>query len=283
MSGPSTFDSSVPGRPSLVARLFWTGTAGCGIGLWYGPLGFAACGLGLVLVVAHHLDRPRRFRARVARISRRHAGTLALRRRQECFVDAYGNLIEDGWLRERDYFVARTILPALPGRYADLAAARGAEILDIVERVAGSVDLPDEDEAPEDGVDYERFCAARLTGAGWRTHATPASGDQGADIVATRAECRLVVQCKRYGKPVGNAAVQEAAAACRYWSADRAAVVTNAGFTPAARKLAQATGVLLLHHDDLDGLVPSDLGPSNLGPSDLAPPARRSRRAGVRG
>ncbi len=76
--------------------------------------------------------------------------------------------------------------------------------------------------------------------------------------MAVRAGFRLVVQCKRLSKPVGNAAVQEVAAALRYWSGDRAAVVSNAGFTPAARRLAQATGVLLLHHDALDDLDPAE-------------------------
>ncbi len=65
---------------------------------------------------------------------------------------------------------------------------------------------------------------------------------------------RLVVQCKRYAKPVGNGAVQEVVAARSYWHADWAAVVSNAGFTPAARKLAAATDVLLLHHDALTEL-----------------------------
>jgi hypothetical protein len=37
-------------------------------------------------------------------------------------------------------------------------------------------------------------------------------------------------------------------AARSYWNADHAAVVSNAGFTRAARKLAAATDVLLLHH-----------------------------------
>ena len=72
--------------------------------------------------------------------------------------------------------------------------------------------------------------------------------------MAVRDGLRLIVQCKRLAKPVGNAAVQEAAAALRYWAGDRAAVVSNAGFTPAARRLAAATGVLLLHHDALDDI-----------------------------
>ncbi|GJE58192.1 restriction endonuclease [Methylobacterium trifolii] len=246
----------MPGQPSLVARLFWTVLAGCALAFAYGRAGGLAAGLAVCLVLLHHLDRPRRFRSRVRRIARRHAPTLALRRRQESFVDPYGNLIRDGWLRERDYFVARTVLPQVERRFPDLTEARRETMLAIVEAVADAVHLPEEDEAPEDGIGYERFCAGRLAQGGWRTHATPASGDQGADIVATRGRTRLVVQCKRLGRPVGNAAVQEAAAARRYWSGDVAAVVSNAGFTSAARKLAAATGVLLLHHDDLPGLEP---------------------------
>ena len=245
------------GQPHVVGRLFWTSVIGGGLGFWYGRPALALTALALAAILMRALDRPRRFRKRVRGIARRHARTLALRRRQESFVDPYGNLIEDGWLRERDYFVERTILPEIEARgFSDYAEPRWDAMVAIVEEVAAAFLLPDEAEAPEDGIAYEQFCAARLTVAGWRAHATQASGDQGADIVAERDRVRLVVQCKRYAKPVGNAAVQEVAAACRYWAGDMAAVVSNAGFTPAARKLAAATGVLLLHHDDLDDLHP---------------------------
>lgn len=244
-----------PARPpSLVTRLFWTGVTGASIAFWYGPPAFAGTGVALVAVLARHLDRPRRLRRRVRRIARHHAETLALRRRQERFEDAYGNLIEDGWQRECHYFLDRTVLPQLGTRDADLFARERPRMLTLIEDEAAAIDLPDEDEAPEDGIDYERFCAGLLARAGWRTHRTPPSGDQGADVVAEREGVRLIVQCKRLGRPVGNAAVQEAAAALRYWEGDRAAVVSNAGFTPAARRLAAATGVLLLHHGELADL-----------------------------
>ncbi|MDP4022734.1 restriction endonuclease [Methylobacterium sp. NEAU 140] len=271
----ATPPEDAPLPPSPVARLFWTAAAGSALSLWYGPPAFAATGLALVLVLARHLDRPRRFRARVRRIARAHAGTLALRRRQERFHDAYGNAIEDGWLRERAYFLDRTVVPRLGARFADLAASARGRMLEIVEAEAAAVARPEEDEAPEDGLDYERYCAGRLERAGWQVHRTPPSGDQGADLVATRARFRLVVQCKRLGKPVGNAAVQEAAAALHFWAGDRAAVVTNAGFTPAARRLAAATDVLLLHHDDLDDLDDTD-APGDRATGEVAPgPARR--------
>ena len=252
----------MPGNPSPVARLFWTAVIGGPFALWYGRPALAATGFALALVALRHLVRRRRFRARVRRIARAHGETLALRRRQESFRDAYGNWIEDGWLRERDYFLDRTVLPQIAPRYADLAVSEWERMRAIVEAEAAAVALPEEEDAPEDGLDYERFCAARLVQAGWRAHRTPASGDQGADIVAVRDGLRLVVQCKRLSKPVGNAAVQEAAAAQRYWSGDRAAVVSNAGFTPAARRLAAATGVLLLHHDALDALDALDRAPA---------------------
>ncbi|MER2267866.1 restriction endonuclease [Methylobacterium oxalidis] len=245
------------GRGRLAAPLFWTCVVGGTAALWLGRPALVATGLAVALVLLRALDRPARFRRLVRRVARHHARTLALRQRQESFVDAYGNLVRDGWLREREYFVERTVLPEIEARgFSDYAEDRFEEMVEIVEAVAAAVDLPDETEAPDDGTGYEQFCAARLAAAGWRAHATGGSGDQGADIVAERDRVRLVVQCKRYGKPVGNAAVQEAAAAARYWSGDMAAVVTNAGFTPAARKLAAATGVLLLHHDDLADLHP---------------------------
>ncbi|GJE17850.1 restriction endonuclease [Methylobacterium marchantiae] len=245
------------GRSSLVARLFWTTIIGGALAFGFGLPALAATGLVLLYIVLHRLDRPRRFRRAARRLARVHAETLALRRHQECFEDAYGNWIDDGWLRERDYFAERTILPHLDARgFADLADTRWAVVLDIIDDVALSVDLPDDAEVPDDGIAYERFCAEALREAGWSARPTKASGDQGADVVAERAGIRLVLQCKRYTKPVGNAAVQEAAAAARYWQADMAAVVSNAGFTPAARKLSGATGVLLLHHDALRSLSP---------------------------
>lgn len=249
------------GRSITAVRLFWTLVVGGSLALVWGRPVLIATGVALCAVLLHRLNRPRRVRRLVRRTARAHARTLALRRRQECFVDAYGNTVEDGWLRERDYFLERTVLPLAARRgFAEEIERRWEAIGAIVERVAASVQLPDETEAPEDGIAYERFCAARLERAGWTARVTRAAGDQGVDVVAERGGVRLVVQCKRYAKPVGNAAVQEITAAAHHWSSDLAAVVSNAGFTPAARKLAVSTGVLLLHHDELSELHPARAG-----------------------
>ncbi|MFE1600071.1 restriction endonuclease [Methylobacterium sp. ID0610] len=239
--------------PRSIADLaFWPVVAGGLASLWLGRPALAASGALLLGILLHRLGRGRRFRRRVRTLVERHRDVLRLRRRQETYLDAYDNLILDGWERERAYYIARTLVPRLEEEgYGDLVAKRPAEILAIVEDVSLPDAEPEEEVLPDDGIAYERFCAALLERAGWDARPTRASGDQGADVIAEQDGVRLVVQCKRYAKPVGNAAVQEVVAARSYWNADWAAVVSNAGFTPAARKLAGATDVLLLHHDEL--------------------------------
>ena len=98
---------------------------------------------------------------------------------------------------------------------------------------------------------FEVLCLEKLKELGWDARTTKASGDQGADIIATHCDETLVVQCKLYGRPVGNKAVQEVAAARDHYRADYAAVVTNASFTRAAQDLAASTGVKLVSYVDM--------------------------------
>lgn len=99
--------------------------------------------------------------------------------------------------------------------------------------------------------DYEYFCAEILRKSKWEARVTPASGDQGVDVVAEKRGLRIVVQCKKYSKPVGNHAVQEIVAAIAHEAAQHGVVVTNNRFTTGARRLAASNRVLLLHHSDL--------------------------------
>ncbi|AEK58641.1 restriction endonuclease [Acidithiobacillus caldus] len=103
-------------------------------------------------------------------------------------------------------------------------------------------------------IEYERYCAEILRRDGWHTEMTPASGDQGVDVVATLQGFKAVLQCKRYSKPVGNRAVQEILAGKTYYRSDIAAVVSTAPYTPSAQALAKRCGVLLLSHTDLPDL-----------------------------
>lgn len=65
---------------------------------------------------------------------------------------------------------------------------------------------------------------------------TPASGDYGVDVLATKDGVKYAVQCKLYSSPVGNHAVHEAFAGCAYYKCDKAVVLTNNEFTKAAQQ-----------------------------------------------
>ena len=102
------------------------------------------------------------------------------------------------------------------------------------------------------GEEFEDWLAILFRAAGWRVRHTRASGDFGADLVLGHgAVDEVVVQAKRQGRPVGVAAVQQAAAARMHYGTGEAMVVTNSTFTPAAVELAATTGVTLWDRDDV--------------------------------
>jgi restriction system protein len=88
------------------------------------------------------------------------------------------------------------------------------------------------------GVEFEGFVAAQLRTSGWAVEHTAGSGDYGVDLIATRDGTRMAVQCKRQGKPVGVAAVQQVVAGAAHHRCQQTVVVTNRAFTTAARQLA---------------------------------------------
>ncbi len=98
---------------------------------------------------------------------------------------------------------------------------------------------------------FESWCSRIISGCGWVASTTKASGDQGADVIARLGDMSAVVQCKRYSKPVGNKAVQEAISARAYYHANEAIVVSTSGFTKSAEELASVTGVHLVPADRL--------------------------------
>jgi restriction system protein len=110
------------------------------------------------------------------------------------------------------------------------------------------------------GTEFETFLASLLKQHGFENiRGTAATGDQGGDLLATKANRTIVIQAKRYRGAVGNKAVQEVAAAVRFYHADEGWVVTSGTFTSSAKALAQANGVRLidgynLRHGFLDHL-----------------------------
>jgi restriction system protein len=172
--------------------------------------------------------------------------------------DAYGQEVLGPWIKEASHFTQTVFLSGLRKADRRLFPGSPAELdqilLQAIERrlrsfgnAAGFVF-----EAGMDPVAYEHYCADRLKAAGWRARATQASGDQGVDVLAEAAGRRLVLQCKLYDRPVGNAAVQEIIAGRQFEDAHHAVVVSNAAFTKSAQQLAAKSNVALLHHDELE-------------------------------
>lgn len=184
-----------------------------------------------------------------------HLDELGRARRQSIRKDRYGVEHMEGWRRELEYFMAHVVLPALskfPSALIEDVVTKETNSLETrLIRRSALLDVPADICGDMSPTDYERHCAELLTRAGWDARTTKGSGDQGADVIATRGGKRLVLQCKLYSSPVGNTAVQEVVAAKIHEGAGFGAVVSNAAFTPAARQLAATTGTLLLHHSEL--------------------------------
>jgi restriction system protein len=112
------------------------------------------------------------------------------------------------------------------------------------------------------GVEFEDYVAARLRRAGWQVDFTAATGDYGVDLIAVKDGKAVAVQCKRYGTPVGVAAVQQVVSGARHHECSRSIVVSNQEFTQAAKKLAYTHNCQLIGRTTLESWV--------------APPARRT-------
>jgi restriction system protein len=192
------------------------------------------------------------------------APVFARRRAQLLYVDPYGVEQAAKWENEKKYIISKVI----PEHLSKAGHSQGAikrvtrgnfwsghnPMLAAIEKAARAAktnDVSANISNVSTGIEYEVYCAEALRRAGWDARLTAVTGDQGTDIIAERDGKRVVVQCKFYSSPVGNKAVQEAAAARLHERADQAIVVSNAAYTKSARQLAGTTGVILLHHDDL--------------------------------
>jgi restriction system protein len=112
------------------------------------------------------------------------------------------------------------------------------------------------------GTQFEDYVAARLRRAGWHVTFTPVIGDYGVDLIAQRDGKSVAIQCKRHGKSVGVAAVQQVVSGARHHGCTKSIVISNQEFTQAAKQLAATHGCQLIGRRALQAWVP--------------PPARRA-------
>lgn len=101
-----------------------------------------------------------------------------------------------------------------------------------------------------DGHDFEYWAADLLRKLGFlNVFVTPGSGDHGVDVLAQKDGIQYAIQCKRYSHDLGNTPVQEVHAGKQMYGCQIGVVLTNKYFTPGAKHLADATGVLLWDRD----------------------------------
>ena len=109
-----------------------------------------------------------------------------------------------------------------------------------------------------EGHEFEYFCADLLRGNGFTdVRVTQSSGDQGVDILAIKDYIKYAIQCKNYSSHLGNTPIQEVNSGKIFYQCHVAVVITNSTFTPGAKDLARATGVLLWDREMLASLIKS--------------------------
>ena len=101
------------------------------------------------------------------------------------------------------------------------------------------------------GREFEQYLGWMFEQLGYKAENIGETGDFGGDLLLTRDKIKTVVQAKRYHKPVGITAVQEAIGARGHYKTDQAIVVTNQQFTPAAQKLAESNSISLWNREIL--------------------------------
>lgn len=105
------------------------------------------------------------------------------------------------------------------------------------------------------GVAFENFVEEVFHALGYAVQTTPATGDQGVDLIATKGNTCLAVQVKGIAKSVGNRAVQEAFTGMAYYGCRSCVVVTNGAFTKGAVAVARRTGCRLIDQRDIPDLI----------------------------
>ncbi len=111
-----------------------------------------------------------------------------------------------------------------------------------------------------EGHDFEYYCADLLRSRGFmEVEVTRGSGDFGADILAEKDGVTYAVQCKRYDKPVGVLAVQQAVAGREYYDRMVGAVMTNQYFTAPAVDAAKKLKILLWDRGYIDQMEQEEM------------------------
>ena len=184
----------------------------------------------------------------------KHQKVLQRKYKQTHYIDEYGKEVENGWDREVNYFIEHVVEDDIcflsEGQKWEIRSRIDSCMIDMKYDILTNKYENKEVEL-RTGIDYENYVEAILKEDNFIVNRTPTTGDQGVDLIANKNNIRIAIQCKYYSKPVGNKAVQEVIAGKDYYECEYACVVSNNTFTPAAKKLASVSNILLLNEDNI--------------------------------
>lgn len=92
---------------------------------------------------------------------------------------------------------------------------------------------------------FEDFLRKLFKEMGYSVESTKRTGDQGADLIVSKFDEKIVVQAKHHQGPIGNDAIQQVHAAKGYYKCNEAIVISTSQFTKSAKELARRLGVKL--------------------------------------
>ncbi|MGM3181538.1 restriction endonuclease [Dickeya oryzae] len=184
----------------------------------------------------------------------KHIPTLYRKKREILNNNDYGFFDSEKWESEKKRFIIglnyksdRSLL------YKGISLHEKFDIIDVlVCNYTPKVNLIYNDSM--NGIEFEDYCRSILKDNGWDVSETKRSGDQGVDLIARKNGFSVGIQCKKYSKPVGNAAVQEVKSGIGYYELDYGVVVSNNEFTSGAKDLALANNIHLIHYYNLPNL-----------------------------
>jgi len=94
--------------------------------------------------------------------------------------------------------------------------------------------------------EFEEMTAELYRARGFQAHKTGASGDHGVDVVVKSKDGKtMVVQCKRWRKPVGEPIIREFYGTMHHEKAAQGTIIATSGFTPQAIEWAKGKPLFL--------------------------------------
>ena len=98
--------------------------------------------------------------------------------------------------------------------------------------------------------EFEKLIANLYEKMGYETILTPATGDEGKDIILKKDEKTIIVECKNHNDTIGREVLQKLYGECIKFKADKCICVSTKGFKPTAIKWAKSASLMELVDGD---------------------------------